>query len=166
MYTNIHGPDYSFPGEPCARAGDLNPGDQIPVLGGAAILTVLDITHDTATGSTLLRLDVLPGGPAPPALPSDSLVNVRRPEREQDSSGRGDEPITVTVSLTVTEQVTYEFEADLEVPAAAVDDADALHDYLADNEDLWLDHLDPTGSNGYLCINERSLDAASVVLAT
>ncbi|MFF2411477.1 hypothetical protein [Streptomyces sp. NPDC058092] len=45
-------------------------------------------------------------------------------------------------------------------------DADALHEYLADNEELWLDSLDPSGANSYLSVNERGLDTAEVVLAS
>ncbi|WP_327242234.1 hypothetical protein [Streptomyces sp. NBC_01320] len=44
-------------------------------------------------------------------------------------------------------------------------DADELHEYLADNEEPWLDSLDPSGASGYLSIDERSLDTAEVVLA-
>ncbi|NUK53367.1 hypothetical protein HRW14_24455 [Streptomyces lunaelactis] len=166
--ATAHRPDYSFTGEPCASVGDLQPGDQIPVLGGAAVLSVLEVSHDTEAGATTLRIDASPSGPGPLLLSSGSLVNVRRPEPAQAEDAREDdegEEVTVTVSLTVTEQVTYEFEAEMEIPAGVAGDADELHEYLADNEDLWLDSLDPLGANGSLSVNERSLDDASVVLA-
>ncbi|MEV0493397.1 hypothetical protein [Streptomyces atratus] len=158
--------DYSVAGEPCASVADLRPGDQIPVLGGAALLSVLDISHDPDTGATSLHIDAAPSGPGPFLLPTASMVNVRRPEPEQAKhTGEDDEEVTVTVSLAVTEQVTYEFETEVQIPAGVAGDADALHEYLADDEELWLDSLDPSGANGYLSVNERSLDTAEVVLA-
>ncbi|GAA3378612.1 hypothetical protein GCM10020367_58820 [Streptomyces sannanensis] len=80
------------------------------------------------------------------------------------SAGEGERDITVTISLTVTEEATYEFTADAEVPAGVAVDAGALRDHLADNEEFWLDQLDPSGGSGSVCVNERSLDGASVVL--
>ncbi|WP_351234272.1 hypothetical protein [Streptomyces sp. NPDC002133] len=86
-------------------------------------------------------------------------------EQDADEDAEGRDEVTVTVLLTVTEQVTYEFEAELKLPARTVDDPEALRDYLDLNEEVWLDHLDPTGASGCLSVNERSLDEASVVLA-
>ncbi|GAA3372311.1 hypothetical protein GCM10017744_103320 [Streptomyces antimycoticus] len=100
----------------------------------------------------MLRTD---GSDNPRALNTDSA--------DTDSGVQGE--ITVTVELTVTEEVTYEFNAEVAVPTHALGDPEALRDYLDDNEDLWLDELDPTGKNACLCINERSLDKVSVVLA-
>ncbi|WP_346161731.1 hypothetical protein [Streptomyces mordarskii] len=94
---------------------------------------------------------------------SDSTTALNTDSAETDS-GMQDET-TVTVELTVTEEVTYEFNVEVAVPSHTLDDPEALRDYLDDNEDLWLDELDPTGKNACLCINERSLDNASVVLA-
>ncbi|WP_331757012.1 hypothetical protein OH782_41310 (plasmid) [Streptomyces sp. NBC_01544] len=162
MQHGTNNPDYSVAGEPCASVADLQPGDQIPVLGGAALLSVLEISHDPDTGATSLHIDAAPSGPGPFMLPTGSMVNVRRPEPEQ---AEDDEEVTVTVSLAVTEQVTYEFETEVQIPAGVAGDADALHEYLADNEELWLDSLDPSGANGYLNVNERSLDTVEVVLA-
>ncbi|WP_328898552.1 hypothetical protein OHR86_00030 [Streptomyces sp. NBC_00441] len=73
-----------------------------------------------------------------------------------------EETVTVTVELTVTEDVTYEFRSEVEVPAEIATDPDELHDYLTENEELWLDDLNPVG--GVLYINERHLDQAALVL--
>ncbi|MBT2439751.1 hypothetical protein J7E93_06370 [Streptomyces sp. ISL-36] len=166
--SHVPNPDYSFAGAPAARAADLKAGGQIPLLGGAAVLTVLEAVHDTASGSTLLHLDPPASGPGPVQLPSTALVNVHRlqpeAEAEQDADeDTEDEEVTVTVALTVTEEVTYAFEAELELLASAVADPEALRDYLAENEDVWLDHLDPL--THCISVDERSLDDASLVLA-
>lgn len=149
-------------GESAARAGDRKAGDQIPVLGGAAVFTVLEAVHDTASGSALLRLAPA-GGPDMVRLPSTVLVDVSRPqpEAEQDTD-RDDEDVT-TVALTVTEGVTYEFEAELELPARAVADPETLREYLAENEEVWLDHLNPL--THCVSVDERSLGNAALVLA-
>ncbi|MFD5728415.1 hypothetical protein ACFWMT_20295 [Streptomyces sp. NPDC058368] len=73
-----------------------------------------------------------------------------------------EETVTVTVELTVTEAVTYEFRSQVEIPADVAADPDELHDYLTQNEELWLDDLDPVGPT--VTINERHLDQADVVL--
>ncbi|MFB6781685.1 hypothetical protein ACFCX0_30845 [Streptomyces sp. NPDC056352] len=60
-----------------------------------------------------MHIDAAPSGPGPFLLSSSSLLNVRRPEPEQaEHVGEDDEEVTVTVSLAVTEQVTYEFETE------------------------------------------------------
>ncbi|MGY3341128.1 hypothetical protein ACVW0K_007321 [Streptomyces filamentosus] len=84
-------------------------------------------------------------------------VNAEAPEPE------GPQEVTVEVELSVTEEVTYEFTAEVTIPAYLADKPSALHCYLAENEELWLDMLDPAGS----CtgVNERSLDEARLVLA-
>ncbi|MFE3121852.1 hypothetical protein ACFXHD_00335 [Streptomyces hydrogenans] len=96
-----------------------------------------------------------------PADPFNSLVclvvNAEAPEPEGF-----EEEVTVTVALTVTEEVTYEFTSEVQIPSRLVRNG-GIRAYLADHEDLWLDDLDPTG--GVLSINERNLDEASVVLA-
>lgn len=138
-------------------------GGQIPVLGGAAVLTVLEAVHDTASGSTLLRLAPA-GGPDTVQLPSTVLINVSRPQPEvEQDADQDDEDVTVTVVLTVSEEVPYEFEAELELPARAVADSERLRDYLAENEEVWLDHLNPL--THCIGVDERSLDDASIVLA-
>ncbi|MEW1893818.1 hypothetical protein [Streptomyces sp. NPDC085659] len=73
------------------------------------------------------------------------------------------ETVTVTVELTVTEDVTYEFRSEIDIPAGIAADPDELHDYLSQNEELWLDDLDPVGAALY--INERHLDQAAIVPA-
>lgn len=104
-----------------------------------------------------------------PHRPDDHVPNETciRPGPEPELEPDDDEPeVSVTVELTVTEEVEYTFTTQVEVPASVAADAEALHEYLAEDEDLWLDDLDPSGGKGtYLCINERSLDAVSVVLA-
>ncbi|MFE0201010.1 hypothetical protein ACFW0I_35470 [[Kitasatospora] papulosa] len=163
MHHDTHRPDYSSAGEPAARAADLKAGDQIPVLGGAAVLTVLEAVHDTTSGSTILRLTPA-GGPDAVQLPSTALVNVSRPQPEaEQEADQDDEEVTVTVALTVTEEVTYEFEAELELPARAVADPETLRDYLAENEEVWLDHLNPL--THCASVDERSLDNATLLLA-
>ncbi|MFB7371991.1 hypothetical protein ACFC0D_19350 [Streptomyces sp. NPDC056222] len=78
-------PGDSSAGDPATHAADLKAGDQIPVLGGAAVRTVLDAVHDTASGSILLHL-VLASGPDTVQLPSATGVDASRPqpEAEQD----------------------------------------------------------------------------------
>ncbi|MFE6461980.1 hypothetical protein ACFVP0_31550 [Streptomyces cinereoruber] len=73
-----------------------------------------------------------------------------------------DREVTALLTLTVTEEVTYEFTAEVTLPAYIADDPDALHGYLADNEELWLDHLDPLSG---VTVNERSLDDVELTLA-
>lgn len=85
-------------------------------------------------------------------------VNPDAPEPEGD-----EQEVTVSVGLTVTEQVTYEFTAEVEIPAYLARNPGALHAYLAENEEAWLDQLDPVG--GCAWVNERSLDEASLTLA-
>lgn len=156
MHHDTHRPDYSSAGETAARAADLKAGDQIAV-------TVLEAVHDTASGSTILRLTPA-GGPDAVQLPSTTLVNVSRPQAEaEQEADQDDEEVTVTVALTVTEEVTYEFEAELELPARAVADPETLRDYLAENEEVWLDHLNPL--THCASVDERSLDTATLVLA-
>jgi hypothetical protein len=164
MHHDTYRPDYSSAGEPAACAADLKAGDQIPVLGGATVLTMLEAVHDTASGSTLLRLAPPAGGPNTVQLPSTALVNVSRPQTEvEQGTDQDDEDATVSVALTVTEEVTYEFEAELELPARAVADPETLRDYLAENEEVWLDHLNPL--THCVSVDERSLDNAALVLA-
>ncbi|WJV51717.1 hypothetical protein [Streptomyces flavofungini] len=95
--------------------------------------------------------DPLPGGQNPVLTGSDEAAD---PDDTEDDGP----DVTVVVELTVTETVSYEFRSEVEVPACVAADQHELHDYLADNEDLWLDDLDPTGRTSDLCINERSLD--------
>ncbi len=85
------------------------------------------------------------------------LVNANAPEPEGH-----DREVTAHLALTVTEEVTYEFTAEVELPAYIANNPNALRDYLADNEGIWLDHLDPL--NG-VTINERSLDSVELTLA-
>ncbi|MGQ4354877.1 hypothetical protein [Streptomyces drozdowiczii] len=79
----------------------------------------------------------------------------------ETSSHAAEETVTVTVELTVTEDVTYGFNSDVEVPADIAADPDELHDFLSENEELWLDDLDPVG--GTLYINERHLEQVDIV---
>ncbi|MFI0743423.1 hypothetical protein ACH4PU_35945 [Streptomyces sp. NPDC021100] len=160
-----HRPDDHFPGESCIRADEVRPGDRIAVLGGAALAVVRDARPHTEPGWTALLLDTPADGPA--VLESGTLLPVRRPEPEPDPEPLDDEPeVSVTVELTVTEEVEYVFTTRVEVPASIAADDEALRDHLAEDEELWLDGLDPSGGKGiYLSVNERSLDAARVVLA-
>ncbi|MEU2391980.1 hypothetical protein [Streptomyces sp. NPDC007369] len=85
------------------------------------------------------------------------VVNADAPEPEGH-----DREVTAHLALTVTEEVTYEFTAEVQLPAYIANNPNALRDYLADNEDIWLDHLDPLSG---VTINERSLDDVELTLA-
>ncbi|MFE5715790.1 hypothetical protein ACFQ7J_33840 [Streptomyces sp. NPDC056501] len=85
------------------------------------------------------------------------LVNAEAPE----PAGH-DREVTARLALTVSEEVTYEFTVEVEIPAYIANNPNALRDYLADNEDIWLDHLDPLSG---VTINERTLDGVEVTLA-
>ncbi|MGO4459863.1 hypothetical protein AB4039_21580 [Streptomyces sp. M-16] len=85
------------------------------------------------------------------------VVNADAPEPEGH-----DREVTAHLALTVTEEVTYEFTVEVELPAYIASNPNALRDYLADNEDIWLDHLDPLSG---VTINERSLDDVELTLA-
>ncbi|MFC9260808.1 hypothetical protein ACFRFJ_38490 [Streptomyces hydrogenans] len=151
-----------------------NPADRLPGLTDPELLAAWGQT-DPQDPQTLLRLlrnlDTLgvqfgflpasaqrrddPSWDAPSLL--CLVVNTQAPEPED-----GEQEVTVTVELTVTEEVTYEFTAEVEVPSHLTRAPGALHEYLAHNEELWLDSLDPAG--GCITVNERSLDEASLVL--
>ncbi|MFE4206141.1 hypothetical protein ACFRSX_32515 [Streptomyces goshikiensis] len=85
------------------------------------------------------------------------VVNADAPEPEGH-----DREVTARLALTVSEEATYEFTVEVRLPAYIVNNPNALHDYLADNEDLWLDDLDPLSG---VTINERSLDGVELTLA-
>jgi hypothetical protein len=68
MHHGTNHLDYSFAGEPTARAGQLKTGDQIPVA-GAADISAQDAGHDTETGAT----EAAPSGPGPVPHSSGSL---------------------------------------------------------------------------------------------
>ncbi|KPI30559.1 hypothetical protein OV450_7219 [Actinobacteria bacterium OV450] len=84
------------------------------------------------------------------------VVNADAPEPEGH-----DREVTARLALTVSEEVTYEFTAEVELPAYIANNPNALRDYLAENEDIWLDHLDPLSG---VTINERSLDDVQLTL--
>ncbi|MEV0220702.1 hypothetical protein [Streptomyces sp. NPDC050704] len=68
------------------------------------------------------------------------------------------------VEMTVTEEVTDDFPATVEVPTDVADDPQALTEYLADNEDLWLDDLPITGGiNVSLAVNERDVEEVKLL---
>lgn len=85
------------------------------------------------------------------------MVNADAPEPEGH-----DWEVTAHFALTVTEEVTYEFTTEVQLPAYIANNPSALHGYLADNEDLWLDDLDPVSG---VTINERSLDDVEFTVA-
>ncbi|MFJ5142664.1 hypothetical protein [Streptomyces sp. NPDC088707] len=85
------------------------------------------------------------------------VVNADAPEPEGH-----DLEVTVCLALTVTEEVTYEFTSEVRLPAYIANNPSALHGYLAENEELWLDDLDPVSG---VTINERSLDDVELTLA-
>lgn len=157
--TTAPGPDYSAPGAPAVRAADLKAGDQIPVLGGATVLTVQEAAYDASTGTTLLRVDTSPGPVRVPALDVVAVSDPQPPadqqtcnEEECDEEGE----VTITVALSVSEEVVYEFKVEVEVPASVTADDETLRDYLAENEELWLDSLNPLTHCAF--VNERTLD--------
>lgn len=69
MLCDNQQPAHSYADEFCASVGELKPGDQIFVLGGGAVLRVLEATHDTETATTTLRIHAVPSCPVPPARP-------------------------------------------------------------------------------------------------
>lgn len=85
------------------------------------------------------------------------VVNADAPEPEGH-----DREVTARLALTVTEEVTYEFTFEVELPAYIANNPNALHDYLTDNEGIWLDRLDPVSGS---TVNERSLDNVELTFA-
>jgi hypothetical protein len=74
-----------------------------------------------------------------------------------------DPDITVAVQLDVTEMVIYGFRAEVTVPTSVAADPDELHDHLAQDEELWLDSLDPTGAmGGSIDVLERDLRSVTL----
>jgi hypothetical protein len=69
---------------------------------------------------------------------------------------------SVTVSLAVTEKVSYDFIVTVTVPEDIAVDENALADYLADNEALWLDYLSIDGREGSVDVNERALQSIRI----
>ncbi|MFI1177815.1 hypothetical protein [Streptomyces melanogenes] len=142
-------------GETCIYAQDLRPGDRLSVLSGWAV--VREAGPADKNGWVSVLIDVCGDGPM--LIGSDTVLSVRRPEPVPESDGtegEDDPDVTVTVDLTVTETVLYEFRSEVEVPASVAADEHELHEYLDENESLWLDDLDPTGKNS--AITERTLD--------
>lgn len=77
------------------------------------------------------------------------------------------EETRIRVEMTVTEEVTYTFPVTVEIPADVVGDEDALIDYLAENEDLWLDELPVNGSaDGSLSVDERFVNEVELLPRT
>jgi hypothetical protein len=93
---------------------------------------------------------------------AETALPAHRPQGDQERTPA----TTVTVKLTVTETVTYEFQSEVELPANLLGDENELQSYLDENEELWLDDLDPTGKNSALYITERTLDEARVAETT
>ncbi|MEV4033721.1 hypothetical protein [Streptomyces umbrinus] len=76
----------------------------------------------------------------------------------------GEEMTEARVEMTVTEEVTYNFLVTVEVPADVAHDPQALMEYLADNEELWLDDLPITGgTNVSLAVNERDVEEVKLL---
>jgi hypothetical protein len=69
---------------------------------------------------------------------------------------------SVTVSLAVAEKVSYDFIVTVTVPEDIAVDKNALADYLADNEDLWLDYLPIDGREGSVAVDERALQSIRI----
>ncbi|MFI6689025.1 hypothetical protein [Streptomyces sp. NPDC050485] len=143
----------------------MKPGDRVSVLGGSAFAEVRTVVPHNEPGWVSVLLDTSCDGPA--LIRTDTVLDVRRPEPEPaDSDAEDDGPDTdVTVELTVTEVVEYNFPVGMTVPARIAADPEMLHEHLAENEELWLDDLDVTGAGGKTCISvhERTLDQASLV---
>ncbi|BBG20743.1 hypothetical protein RVR_P1129 (plasmid) [Actinacidiphila reveromycinica] len=78
-----------------------------------------------------------------------------------------DEPrVTVAVQLDVTETVSYGFRAEVTIPASVAADPAELHDHMAQDEELWLDSLDPTGAmGGSIDVLERAIDSVTLCAA-
>ncbi|MEU2717963.1 hypothetical protein [Streptomyces sp. NPDC007205] len=165
---NHRRPDFHFEGETCMYGRDLRTGDKLPVLKGSAQAVVREVEPADEDGWMSGLLDVSRDGPT--LISSDTVLSVRRPEPEthprphpDPTADQDDGPVTTaTVELTVTEMVTYEFQSEVEIPAEVVNDEDELLRYLNENEELWLDDLDPTGKSSALYITERTLDEVSL----
>ncbi|MEU1676788.1 hypothetical protein ABZ752_32835 [Streptomyces roseifaciens] len=157
-----HRLDDHFSGETCIRAEGVKPGDQISVLGGAALAVVRDAQPHTDPGWTALLLDT--SGDGSTVLEPGTFIPVRRPDLAPAPDPEDDTEVSVAVELTVIEEVEYVFTAQVEVTSRVAADEDVLLEHLRHDEDRWLDDLDPSGGNGYLCVNDRSLDAARLVL--
>ncbi|MET8983267.1 hypothetical protein ABZX85_47655 [Streptomyces sp. NPDC004539] len=70
----------------------------------------------------------------------------------------------VKIELTVTEEVTYRFPLTVDVPTEVADDPEALREYLADDDSLWVDDLPVTGGDGAsLNVNERAVDEVKLL---
>ncbi|MEU8708722.1 hypothetical protein [Streptomyces sp. NPDC048565] len=147
---------------PTLRAPDLRAGHRIALYGGQIVLTVQEATHDPSNDAVLLRLDSV-GATAPVRLSSAAVVDLYVEPEQPPEEEEEDHEVTITVELTVTEEVTYGFTAEVEVPSRAAADPEALREYLGENEEAWLDHLNPLSD----CesVNERSLDQVRLVLA-
>lgn len=74
----------------------------------------------------------------------------------------------VRIRLTVTEEVTYDFTVTLYLAAedavhlATLTDGE-LATWMDENDEHWIDDLDPTGDTCSLDINERSVDEAELL---
>lgn len=158
--------DCHFDDETCMHARDLRPGDKISVLSGSAQAVVRKADPADEDGWMSVLLDV--SGDGPTLISAETVLSVRRtePDPQPDLPDDPDDgPVTtVTVELKVTETVAYQFKSEVELPADVIDDEDELHSYLNENEELWLDDLDPTGGTGTLYITERTLDEASLAV--
>ncbi|UIX34316.1 hypothetical protein [Streptomyces sp. GQFP] len=77
-----------------------------------------------------------------------------------------EEMTEVRVEMTVTEEVTYDFPVTVEIPAEVADDPEAVTDYFAENEDLWLDDLPIDASRGSLSVNERDVEDVKLLPST
>ncbi|MEU9064975.1 hypothetical protein AB0D13_40645 [Streptomyces sp. NPDC048430] len=150
------------PGAPTLRAADLQAGHRNALYGGEIVLTVQEATHDPDNDAVLLRLASAVSA-FPLRLSSAAVVDLYVEPEQPPEVEEEDHEVTVTVELTVTEEVTYCFAAEVEVPSRAAADREALHEYLGENEEVWLDDLNPL--TDCVSVNERSLDQVRLVLA-
>ncbi|MFI5942181.1 hypothetical protein ACIBCB_18250 [Streptomyces uncialis] len=69
--------------------------------------------------------------------------------------------VTVTVAFEIEELVTCDVTAELEVPADIADDEDAVLAWLEENDESWVDHIDPLSQQ----VAERTITSVYEVAA-
>ncbi|MEU8379001.1 hypothetical protein [Streptosporangium sp. NPDC048865] len=121
--------------------------------------------------TTWTRSGTTPGDPAPATVPAPGYAVVPAPTLHRTAielpAAPTDTPLSdaleidlvvVSVVLDVSEEVEYTITANVTVPADVAADPEKLSEYLHDNEDAWLDELDPSQGQ----VNERELHGITI----
>lgn len=152
-----HRPDHHFKGETCRYASELQPGDKINVLDGA-LVTVVDAhpaQHDEEGWVSVLLDGSLDG---PTLVACDAVLPVR-PADGLRPDELPEEQIEVRVRIEVAEEVRYEDDVTVTVPASATADDAALLAHLIDH---WADYDDVIDS-GVGTVNDQAVTGARIV---